>query len=134
MTPRAVWIATCSVLLALLLALTPARSAVAADANVWVNTSSGVYHCPGGQYYGATKRGKFMSESGAVSSGYRAAYGRPCNPAEARAVRQSVVDSFAPASQGNSVEVWINTSSYVYHCPGSRYYGSTRKGSLRFLF
>lgn len=39
---------------------------------VWVNTDSGVYH-KNGQYYGATKQGKFMSEQDAVKAGYRQA-------------------------------------------------------------
>ncbi len=39
---------------------------------VWVNTSSKVYH-KDGEFYGKTKRGKFMSESDAVKDGNRAA-------------------------------------------------------------
>lgn len=47
-------------------------------ARVWVNTSSGVYHCEGTRYYGNTKRGAFMSESAARAEGRRPAGGRPC--------------------------------------------------------
>ena len=47
-------------------------SAAKADGKVWVNTESGVYH-KGGQWYGATKQGKFMSEQEAKQAGYRAA-------------------------------------------------------------
>jgi hypothetical protein len=39
---------------------------------VWVNTSTKVYH-KDGQFYGATKRGKFMTEADAQKEGYRAA-------------------------------------------------------------
>jgi micrococcal nuclease len=47
-------------------------------ARVWVNTSSGVYHCEGTRYYGNTKRGAFMTESAARAEGRRPAGGRPC--------------------------------------------------------
>lgn len=47
-------------------------------ARVWVNTSSGVYHCEGTRYYGNTKRGAFMSESAARAEGRRPAGGRSC--------------------------------------------------------
>jgi hypothetical protein len=40
---------------------------------VWVNLDSGVYHYQGSHYYGKTKNGKYMSESEAISAGYRAA-------------------------------------------------------------
>jgi hypothetical protein len=37
---------------------------------VWVNTSTKVYHDSSSQFYGATKAGKFMSEKDAIAAGY----------------------------------------------------------------
>jgi hypothetical protein len=61
---------------------TPAAAAAAptdkdiADAKakgmVWVNTSTKVYH-KDGQFYGKTKKGKFMTEDEATKAGYKAA-------------------------------------------------------------
>jgi hypothetical protein len=48
------------------------------EVTVWVNTRSGVYHCPGSRWYGKTKQGKYMGECEALKEGYRPAYGRPC--------------------------------------------------------
>jgi len=47
---------------------------------VWVNTKSGVYHCPGTQSYGKTKAGIFMEQLVAQQKGYRPAYGKICDP------------------------------------------------------
>lgn len=48
------------------------------EVKVWVNTASGVYHCPGSRWYGKTKQGEYMSECEAKKKGYRPAYHRPC--------------------------------------------------------
>jgi hypothetical protein len=58
-------------------AATPAAStseiaAAQAAGKVWVNTGTGVYH-KGGEWYGKTKQGKFMTESEAKAAGYKAA-------------------------------------------------------------
>lgn len=48
------------------------------EARVWVNTNSGVYHCPGTRWYGKTKQGAFMTQREARAQGNRPAYGSVC--------------------------------------------------------
>lgn len=48
------------------------------EVRVWVNLASKVYHCPGTEYYGRTRRGEYMPESAARRSGHRPAGGRAC--------------------------------------------------------
>ena len=45
---------------------------------VWVNTKSGIYHCPNTPWYGDTKNGQFMTQHEAQAKGYRPAYGIVC--------------------------------------------------------
>ena len=45
---------------------------------VWVNTNSGIYHCPGTRWYGRTKEGLFMMQREALEKGNRPAYGNVC--------------------------------------------------------
>lgn len=107
---------------------------------VWVNLSSKVYHCPGTRYYGATKRGEFMSETDAEKTGSRPAYGRRCGPQESisilpsgrtstSAFRSPVATSIETVS-GADVRVWVNRKSRVYHCPRTQYYGDTKSGEF----
>src|SRR5262245_51159906 len=70
--------------------------------SVWLNTSSGVYHCRGTQYFGATRRGRYLAEAEAQKAGYRPAYGRTCGAPLATALKSS--------DFGSSVRVWVNTN------------------------
>ena len=48
------------------------------DVRVWVNTVTGVYHCPGSRWYGTTKQGDYMTQAEAQKKHYRPAYGKVC--------------------------------------------------------
>ena len=103
-----------------------------ADTKVWVNTSSKVYHCPGARYYGTTARGEYMAEGDAVRQGHRPAGGKSCGPTNqsprAETTNERAVVSDVNTTSNSDVQVWVNTSSRVYHCPGTRYYGATKNG------
>jgi hypothetical protein len=43
-----------------------AAPAPAGDSQIWVNTDSRVYHCPGTRWYGKIKQGSYMSEAQAA--------------------------------------------------------------------
>jgi len=53
--------------------LSQPQSAGNPTVRVWVNTNSGVYHCPGTRWYGNTKEGQFMSQREAQAKRYRPA-------------------------------------------------------------
>ena len=95
---------------------------------VWVNTTSNVYHCPGSRYYGATKRGTFMPETAARAKGNRPAYGDTCGPASSEP--GTVLPLSGLPERKSGAQVWVNTGTGVYHCPGSRYYRNTKRGEL----
>lgn len=104
------------------------------EVSVWVNTNSGVYHCPGTRWYGSTTNGTFMTEAEAQQHGYRPDYGNICGQVGAATpsqLQEKAVPNTETRSAGNQdVKVWVNTSSGVYHCPGTRWYGNTKQGEF----
>ena len=48
------------------------------DVRVWVNTRSGVYHCPGTRWLGKTHEGEYMTQKEAQDKGYHRAANQPC--------------------------------------------------------
>lgn len=111
--------------------------------------------CKDGTYYtGATKRGACRGHQGVKEW-----YGSPSNPAKPPATAEaptsaatpkpspssspaappaetqpaplskSETRTATPAPGGGANKVWLNTASNVYHCSGSRYYGTTKLGA-----
>ena len=111
--------------------------------------------CNDGTYYtGATKRGACRGHQG-VKEWYGSASNaaKPSATAEAPTsaptpkpspsssagappaetqpapLSKSETRTTTPAPGGGANKVWLNTTSNVYHCPGSRFYGTTKAGA-----
>ena len=97
--------------------------------------------CNDGTYYtGATKKGACRGHKG-VKDWYGAAAATPekapaataasspaATPAPAAAAKPTA-SSTTPAPGGGPGQVWLNTKTNVYHCQGTKWYGTTKAGA-----
>ena len=109
-----------------------AAVAPAPRVDVWLNTSSGVYHCPGTRYFGSTKSGRLTPELEARAAGYRPAGGTACSETNGTQALFGAgrVDERGTERERPTGRVWVNAASGVYHCAGSRYFGRTKSGKM----
>jgi hypothetical protein len=94
--------------------------------------------CNDGSYYsGTSKKGACKGHKGVKEW-----YGAPANSGNAASATGGTSESAAtsksestatsnkaPAAGGGAGKVWLNTASNVYHCPGTKYYGTTKAGT-----
>ena len=52
----------------------------------------------------------------------------PAPTAPAKTSKAATAASTTPAPGGGPGLVWVNSASNVYHCPGTKYYGTTKAG------
>ena len=93
--------------------------------------------CNDGSYWtGASKSGACRGHKG-VKTWYASAAAAPAAAAPAAAApaapspktKAATPTSTTPAPGGGPGLVWLNTSTKVYHCPGTKYYGTTKAGA-----
>jgi hypothetical protein len=51
----------------------------AVSLKVWASPRSGFYYCRGTDFYGRIRPGKYMTEAGAIESGYQPSLGQACH-------------------------------------------------------
>src|SRR5271157_5650690 len=86
----------------------------------------------GSAFSGASRSGACRGHGGVATWGATPAAAPTAAPAPATpgktldAATATMPANKAPTSAGGEAgQVWVNTSSKVYHCPGDRYYGKT---------
>jgi hypothetical protein len=67
--------------------------------------------------------------SGSTTPSTSSAMSPSSGSAESTSAGTSKAANKTPAPGGGPDKVWLNTASNVYHCPGTRYYGTTKAGA-----
>jgi hypothetical protein len=76
----------------------------------------------GTTFSGATRSGACRVHGGVKTWGSAATNAAPASSARSQAAK-------TPATGGGAGQVWVNTATKVYHCPGTRWYGKTKQGA-----
>lgn len=131
---------TIASLIALTIGLLGTSVAFAADSSAATPAPAGSTGlCRDGSYTtNATKKGACTGHKGVKTwmGGDTAAAAASATPAATPATKPvkaaaatTTAASASPAPGGGPGMVWVNTSSKVYHCSGTKYYGTTKQGS-----
>ena len=84
--------------------------------------------CKDGTPFTGTKRsGACRGHGGVQSWGEAPAATSPANtPSQPAAQAAPTTSQRTTPAPGGAGQVWVNTASKVYHCPGTRWYGKTK--------
>ena len=81
----------------------------------------------GSTFTGKSRKGACRGHGGVAS--FQETPATPPAPAGSNSMSPAKPSAMAPmAAGGGAGKVWVNTDSKIYHCPGDRYYGKTKKG------